>query len=321
MAQIGSELYMSRFKPRKFSDYHLPEQTLLMFQTIMKMPTIKLLIVGGHAVGKTSILNTIVSEYYSESDDKSMNLLYINNLNDHGINYYKTQVQIFCKSRSTIPGKKKMLVMDNIDFINEQSQQIFCISVDKYAHNVHFVASCTSSHKVVEGLQSRLISVKLPQIKRDVLTRLAQTIILSDQLDISLDALEFIVNISNNNIKTMLGYMEKIKIMNCPIHMELAVELCADIHCFIFDTYVKNCRENNLHLAIHNIYTICDKGYSVIDILDNFFLYVKYSELLTETEKYDIIPLICKFITIFNNIHEDEIELSIFTNYLTQLLH
>jgi hypothetical protein len=57
-----------------------------------------------------------------------------------------------------------------------------------------------------------------------------------------------------------------------------------------------------------------------MDILDNYFLFVKTTQLLNETEKYKIIPLICKYITIFHNIHEDEIELALFTNNLIQIL-
>ena len=53
-----------------------------------------------------------------------------------------------------------------------------------------------------------------------------------------------------------------------------------------------------------------------MDILDNYFMYVKTTQLLTEEEKYQIIPCICKYITIFNTIHEDEIELTLFTNDL-----
>ena len=41
---------------------------------------------------------------------------------------------------------------------------------------------------------------------------------------------------------------------------------------------------------------------------------IKPKIYLTEEEKYKIIPYICKYITVFNNIHEDEIELANFTN-------
>jgi len=55
-----------------------------------------------------------------------------------------------------------------------------------------------------------------------------------------------------------------------------------------------------------------------MDILDNYFLFIKVTNNLSEDEKYKIIPFICKYITIFHNIHEDEIELALFTNNLIQ---
>ena len=69
------------------------------------------------------------------------------------------------------------------------------------------------------------------------------------------------------------------------------------------------------------MYEIFDKGYSVMDILDNYFLFIKTTNLLSENEKYEIIPFICKYITIFHNIHEDEIELAVFTNNLITKLN
>ncbi len=51
-----------------------------------------------------------------------------------------------------------------------------------------------------------------------------------------------------------------------------------------------------------------------MDILDNYFLFVKITDLLSEQQKYNIIPIICKYIAIFHNIHEDEIELALFSN-------
>ena len=80
-------------------------------------------------------------------------------------------------------------------------------------------------------------------------------------------------------------------------------------------------KNNNLSEAIKLIYEIYDKGYSVMDILDSYFLFIKNTNIITEEEKYNIIPFICKYITIFNNIHEDEIELALFTNNLIKVFN
>jgi hypothetical protein len=58
-----------------------------------------------------------------------------------------------------------------------------------------------------------------------------------------------------------------------------------------------------------------------MDILDNYFLFVKNTDLLTEKQKYNVIPIICKYITVFHNIHEDEIELALFSNNMFTTLH
>ena len=57
-----------------------------------------------------------------------------------------------------------------------------------------------------------------------------------------------------------------------------------------------------------------------MDIYDNYFLYVKTTDMFSETQKYEIIKLLCKYITIFHNIHEDEIELALFTNNIIKFV-
>ena len=83
------------------------------------------------------------------------------------------------------------------------------------------------------------------------------------------------------------------------------------------EKYIFLLRENgcygNLIEATKILYQIHDYGYSVIDILDYFFTFVKNTEILSEKEKYCIIPCLCKYITIFYNTHENVIELALFS--------
>jgi hypothetical protein len=72
--------------------------------------------------------------------------------------------------------------------------------------------------------------------------------------------------------------------------------------------------------AIDIFYSVHDYGYSVIDILDYFFAFIKLTNVINENTKYKIIPFLCKYITVFHNVHEDGIELALFTNNLFELL-
>jgi replication factor C subunit 2/4 len=211
-------------------------------------------------------------------------------------------------------------VLDDIDFINEQSQQVFRNCIDKYSHNVHFISSCSNSQKVIESLQSRLIIIKIKPLQRVNLAKIMHKIKNLEQIDITSDAEEFLLNVCNNTAKILINYMEKFKLLNEPITLELATNVCSNISLFTFEDYTQLLKDDKLDNAIKLLYSIYDKGYSVMDILDNYFVFVKITRLLTEVQKYNIIPFICKYITVFHNIHEDEIELALFSNNLHQII-
>jgi len=216
--------------------------------------------------------------------------------------------------------KKKIIVLDDIDIINEQSQQVFRNCIDKYSHNVHFISSCSNSQKVIESLQSRLILIKIKPLQKENLNKIMKKIITSENISITLEAQDFILNICNNNAKILINYMEKFKLLNQEINLELSTTICSNISFLSFHDYTNLLKNGHLFDAIKLLYNLYDKGYSVMDILDNYFLFVKYTDILDENQKYDIIPIICKYISIFHNIHEDEIELSLFSNNIYILL-
>jgi len=316
------KLFINKFQPLYFKDFSSDNEVIQMLKTLIVLDNINILLIGDIASGKTTILNALIKEYYSDNTAKDYeeNVLYINSLKEQGINYYRTDVKTFCQTCSNIKNKKKILVLDDIDLINEQSQQVFRNCIDKYSHNVHFVSSCSNTQKVIESLQSRLTIIQIKSLKRENLVEIIQRIKNTENIDIDDDAQEFIINISNNVVKVLINYMEKFKLLNTKITIQLALQLCSNISFLIFEEYTTFILNRQLNEALLIIYEIYDKGYSVMDILDNYFIFIKTTKMLNDEQKYNVVPSICKYITIFHNIHEDEIELSLFTNNLIQIL-
>jgi len=114
--------------------------------------------------------------------------------------------------------------------------------------------------------------------------------------------------------------MEKFKLLNERITMDLAVQLCTNISLLTFNDFTNLILQKRLLEAVELIFELYEKGYSVMDILDNYFIFIKITDVLNEEQKYKIIPYLCKYITVFHNIHEDEIELALFTNNLIKVL-
>ena len=312
--------FLYKYQPLCLKNFELEDDLTELLQTLIEMNVLNIMFIGDSGCGKTSLINAIIHEYYNKQDCNGENILYINNLKEQGISYYRTEVKTFCQTSSTVIGKKKILVVDDIDFINEQSQQVFRNYIDKYSHNVHFIGSCINTQKVIDSLQSRLTIIKKRNLPEDKLRKIINKICISEQIPISAEVIDFILSISNKSIRIIVNYLEKFKLLNCAITLDLAIKVCTNISFHEFNQYTQLCKETkDLRGAVKLIYALSNRGYSVMDILDNYFIYLKSTDLLTDDEKYLIIPQVCKYITIFNNVHEDEIELAHFTNNLVNI--
>jgi DNA polymerase III delta prime subunit len=316
---MSYSLFINKFQPIYFNDFEIENEIIDILKTLLTMDNLNILFIGDIGSGKTSFLNSLIREYYKDCKSYESNILHINSLKEQGINYYRNDVKTFSQTCSSVKNKKKIVVLDDLDIINEQSQQVFRNCIDKYSHNVNFICSCTNTQKVIESLQSRLIIIKIKPLQRSNLIKITDKIKKIENIVIQPDAENFILDICNNTAKILINYMEKFKLLNTEITLELAKSVCTNISFLSFQEYTEFVKNKNLGKAVLLFYSIYDKGYSVMDILDNYFLFVKTTTLLTENEKYKIIPYLCKYITIFHNIHEDEIELALFTNNLIAL--
>jgi DNA polymerase III delta prime subunit len=311
--------FIHKYQPTYFKDFEqLDPTTITLMQSLISLNNLNVLIIGESGTGKTSIINSIIKEYYG-NDYNYDNVLVLNSLKEQGIQYYRNDVKIFCQTCSLIKDKKKIVLLDDIDLINEQSQQVFRNCMDKYKHNIHFISSCTNVQKVIDSLQSRTIVVKINPLTMSCLTNIMNKIKINEKLNISSDADEFILSICNNSVRILINYLEKIKIINCHVDMEIVHKLCTNISYTIFDNYTNCVLNKKLTDGIKILYNLHDEGYSVMDILDNYFLYIKLTTLLNDGIKYKLTTLVCKYIIYFHNVHEDELELALFTNNFMQL--
>jgi DNA polymerase-3 subunit gamma/tau len=338
------QLFINKYRPYTIDDFCANENLKTVLKTFIAIDDLNILIIGDTCSGKTTLLNAIIREYYQLEKSNTMttnepdnllennsNILYINNLKEQGIGFYRNEMKTFSQSHGSIYGKKKMIIIDDIDTINEQSQHVFRNYIDKYKHNVHFLSVCTNIQKVIESIQSRIHIIRIEPPTEKQSHQLMSKIITNEKLYLSPECQEFILKYSKHSIRTMINYMEKINIFighnkakqkkisrkrsneTSVISLETCMNICADIKIYIFEDYITFLKENDLIHAIETIYSIHDYGFSVIDILELFFIFIKCTSSLKEDEKYKIIKLLCKYITIFYSVHENIIELALFT--------
>ena len=312
--------FLKKYQPRWYKDFIIDDNYIQLLNTLLKMDNLNILLIGNSGCGKTSLIEATIREYYKTEKIPSDNVLIINNLKEQGIQYYRTEVKTFCQTRSNIPNKKKIIMLDDIDLINDQSQQVFRNCIDKYSHNVQFISSCSNIQKVIDSIQSRCCIIKIKPLKKQYLKKIYNKIRKNENIQITKNAEEFILNICNNSTRQLIKYLEKFKLLNIKIDNKKVKDICTNISYYEFERYTEFWfKQKNLKKAVKIIYNIFDKGYSVMDILDSYFIFIKFTDLLKENDKFLIIKVICRYISIFHNVHESEIELTFFTNDLIKL--
>lgn len=312
-----------KYNPKIINDLEINDSIKILLETFIKMDNLNLLFIGDSGSGKTTLINVLINEYYKGIPEnlKNSNILIINSLKEQGISYYRSEVKTFCQTTSRIPNKKKFLILDDIDIINEQSQQVFRNCIDKYSQNIHLLSSCINPQKVIESIQSRINIVKLNQFTDNQLENIFDKIKINEKITIDDKSKKFIISISNNSIRILINYLEKFKLLKLPINLQLAHKVCTNILFIDFDKFTSYCKNNDINTAIKIIFEIYNQGFSVMDILDNYFIYIKLTNSIDEDLKFEIIKIICTYITIFHIVHEDEIELSLFTNNIISVFN
>jgi DNA polymerase III delta prime subunit len=308
-------LLLDKYKPSNYSEFNINPQTITLLRTLIMCTDINIILVGPHGSGKSSLLDATILEYYNMDAVPSDSVLYINPLYLQGISYYRTQVKNFCKIKCNIPNKKKIIVIDDLDNISPQSQQVFRSYIDRYSHNVNFIASCCNLHKVVENIQSRNILIKLTPFTEESLYNIHNKIVTREQIQITPDATKYLVGICNHSIRVLINYLEKFILINELITLTIAVRVCTNISFFEFQRYTHEWYiDRNIKGAINTINHIFENGYSVMDILDSYFIFIKATDMLDESTKYKCIKIMCGYIHRFHIQHEHEVELVFLTS-------
>jgi DNA polymerase III delta prime subunit len=315
--------FITKYKPYFIEDFCMEQDLIDVIKSLLEVDYLNLLFVGNNGTGKTTLLNCLIREYYGLTKEQSFpenNILFINNLKEQGIQYFRNEMKTFCQSHSIIYGKKKLVVIDDIDSINEHSQQVFRNYIDKYSRNIHFISVCSNVQKVIESLQSRLHIIQLTVPNSQQIQGLLNRIVSNENIQIDEESKQHLLLASHGSIRVMLNYLEKMYIYGKTIDIEVCKNICSNISYQLFETYVKHLKNNEVKDAISLLFLLHEQGYSVIDILDYFFFFIKQTTLLDEEVKYRLIPYLCKYITVFYNVHEECVELALFTNNIIKLI-
>jgi DNA polymerase III delta prime subunit len=144
-----SFLWVESYRPKSINDCILPDSiknTFLEFIGQKEIPN--LLLSGGSGVGKTTVARALCEQLKSD-------YIIINGSEESGIDVLRNKIKTFASTVS-LQGGKKVVILDEADYLNPQSTQPALRGfIEEFHNNCRFIFTCNFKNRIIEPLHSR----------------------------------------------------------------------------------------------------------------------------------------------------------------------
>lgn len=140
-------LFTEKYRPKTLEDLILPERVMLKFENGL---TQNMLLAGSPGTGKTSTAKAIVNQF-------RLPYLYINASTDTSVEVIRTRITDFCSTMSILDdqGKFKVVILDEVDGVSDQFFKALRATMEQFASNSRFIATCNYVNKIPDPILSR----------------------------------------------------------------------------------------------------------------------------------------------------------------------
>ena len=140
-------LFTEKYRPKNLDELILPDGIMNKFKNGL---TQNMLLAGSPGTGKTSMAKAIVNQF-------ELPYIYINASTDTSVDVIRTRIIDFCSTMSILDdqGKFKVVILDEVDGVSDQFFKALRATMEQFASNSRFIATCNYINKVPDPVLSR----------------------------------------------------------------------------------------------------------------------------------------------------------------------
>ena len=145
--QSINQLFTEKYRPSTLEQLILPDAVMNKFKDGLVQ---NMLLTGSPGTGKTSCAKAIVNQF-------KLPYLYINASTDTSVDVIRTRITDFCSTVSIMdePGMFKVVILDEIDGVSDQFFKALRATMETFASNSRFIATCNYINKLPDPILSR----------------------------------------------------------------------------------------------------------------------------------------------------------------------
>jgi DNA polymerase III delta prime subunit len=139
------ELLTEKLRPKELRHMILPSRIYNLFESGINH---NVLLSGSPGCGKTTLAKILASPFPH---------IFINVSDESSVETIRVKINDFCSTVSVLDGKssKKIVILDEFDGASDQFYKALRGTIEKFANNARFIATCNYINKVPDAIQSR----------------------------------------------------------------------------------------------------------------------------------------------------------------------
>ncbi len=154
-------LWVEEYRPKTIDDCILPQSLKTLFKSfINKGELSNLLFSGTPGIGKTTVAKALC-------DQLNCDWIMINGSEEGGIDVLRDKIKNFASTVS-LSGGKKVVILDEADYLNPQSTQPALRGfIEEFHKNCRFILTCNFKNRIIEPLHSRFSNIEFKINSKD----------------------------------------------------------------------------------------------------------------------------------------------------------
>jgi DNA polymerase III delta prime subunit len=154
-------LWVEQYRPKTIDDCILPDSLKSLFSAFIKKGEISnMLFSGTPGIGKTTVAKALCEQM-------NCDWIMINGSEEGGIDVLRNKIKNFASTVS-LSGGKKVVILDEADYLNPQSTQPALRGfVEEFHKNCRFILTCNFKNRIIEPLHSRFSNIEFKVNPKD----------------------------------------------------------------------------------------------------------------------------------------------------------
>ena len=154
-------LWVEEYRPKTIDDCILPQSLKTLFTSfVQKGELSNILLSGPPGIGKTTVAKALC-------DQLNCDWIMINGSQEGGIDVLRNKIQNFASTVS-LSGGKKVVILDEADYLNPQSTQPALRGfIEEFHKNCRFILTCNFKNRLIDPLHSRFSTIEFRIANKD----------------------------------------------------------------------------------------------------------------------------------------------------------